>query len=126
MPLGDDVLGDRVVGVGGGDQHGAVGGGVRQHPEGAADALGQQEPQLLVDAVGEPRVAGESGGGHEVPAPKPWAAPGWLRLTGGATALASASRRGAPDDVDEVGASARATQRGDEERQEHDDEDHAA
>ena len=51
--------GDRVVDVGGGDQDDAVGDGVRHHPEGAADALGQQLAELGGDRrrVSRTRVA---------------------------------------------------------------------
>ena len=67
----DHLQGDRVVDVGHGHEHDAVGDGVRHHPEGAADALGQQPTELGADPVGEPDACGGDGGGHEAPAPNP-------------------------------------------------------
>ena len=67
-PLGDHVLGERVVGVGGGhEQHAVVSHAVGQHPERAAPALGEQVAHVGVDTGGQGRDGrGERGGGHVV------------------------------------------------------------
>jgi hypothetical protein len=69
----DHLAGDRVVDLGGRDEHGPVGDGVRDDAEGAADALGQQVPEVGGDAVGQPDPHLRGGGGrrHQAPAPNP-------------------------------------------------------
>ena len=94
-PLGDHVLGERVVDVGGGhEQHAVVGHGVGQHPERAAPALGEQVAHVGVDTGGQGRDGrGERGGGHVVALGPPRAGAGW-RVCGVAEQRAHEARSG--------------------------------